>query len=250
MSNYTIKLKNADGEYLYPQTVASVVYNNNSEALGGVEADAQVNVIEAITVDGEAVTITDKTAAITLPEYSIAKAAEAEDGYASSYQLTKNGTAVGDLINIPKDLVVESGSVKTVTEADSPVEGYAVGDKYIDLVLANSDDQHIYILVSDLVDTYTAGTGITITDNEISVDKDALGIQDSITGAASTIVSEDLTASMALVSDENGKVAASTITTTELGYLGGVTSNVQTQIDTLAAGTVYYEVLSTSDVSE
>ena len=55
--------------------------------------------------------------------------------------------------------------------------------------------------------------------------------QDKITGAATTITDDNLTASHALVSDANGKVAASTITSTELGYLDGVTSNVQTQLD-------------------
>ena len=55
--------------------------------------------------------------------------------------------------------------------------------------------------------------------------------QDKITGAATTITDDNLTASHALVSDTNGKVAVSTVTSTELGYLDGVTSNVQTQLD-------------------
>ena len=55
--------------------------------------------------------------------------------------------------------------------------------------------------------------------------------QDKITGAATTITDDNLTASHALVSDANGKVAVSAVTSTELGYLDGVTSNVQTQLD-------------------
>ena len=55
--------------------------------------------------------------------------------------------------------------------------------------------------------------------------------QDKITGAATTITDDNLTASHALVSDSNGKVAVSTVTSTELGYLDGVTSNVQTQLN-------------------
>lgn len=55
--------------------------------------------------------------------------------------------------------------------------------------------------------------------------------QDKITGAATTITDDNLAASHALVSDANGKVAVSTVTSTELGYLDGVTSNVQTQLD-------------------
>lgn len=86
-------------------------------------------------------------------EYTIIKQAEAEAGFLATYQLTKNGVGVGAKINLAKDLVVESGDVKTVTENDKPVAGYKVGDKYIDLVLANSNN-HIYILVSDLVDKF------------------------------------------------------------------------------------------------
>ena len=55
--------------------------------------------------------------------------------------------------------------------------------------------------------------------------------QDKITGAATTITDDNLTASHALVSDANGKVAVSSVTSTELGYLDGVTSNVQTQLN-------------------
>lgn len=55
--------------------------------------------------------------------------------------------------------------------------------------------------------------------------------QSTITGGATTIVSADLTASRALASNASGKVAVSATTSTELGYLSGVTSAVQTQID-------------------
>jgi hypothetical protein len=57
--------------------------------------------------------------------------------------------------------------------------------------------------------------------------------QDTITGAASTITSSNMTSSVVLVSDASGKVASSDTTTTELSYLNGVTSNIQDQIDAL-----------------
>ena len=59
--------------------------------------------------------------------------------------------------------------------------------------------------------------------------------QNIITGAATTIDTENLTANRALVSDASGKVAVSAVTGTELGYLDGVTSNVQTQLNSKAA---------------
>lgn len=55
--------------------------------------------------------------------------------------------------------------------------------------------------------------------------------QDNVTGAATTIVSADLTAERVAISNASGKVAVSTVTTTELGYVGGVTSGIQAQID-------------------
>lgn len=55
--------------------------------------------------------------------------------------------------------------------------------------------------------------------------------QATITGGASTITSSNLTASRALVSDSSGKVAVSAVTSTELGYLDGVTSGIQAQLD-------------------
>lgn len=59
--------------------------------------------------------------------------------------------------------------------------------------------------------------------------------QATITGAATTITGSDLTTGRALISDANGKVAVSAVTSTELGYLDGVTSAIQAQIDGKAA---------------
>jgi hypothetical protein len=65
--------------------------------------------------------------------------------------------------------------------------------------------------------------------------------QATITGAATTIDTENLTTNRALVSSGSGKVAVSAVTSTELGYLDGVTSAIQTQLNskqgTLSFGT-------------
>lgn len=58
--------------------------------------------------------------------------------------------------------------------------------------------------------------------------------QNTITGAATTIVSANLTANRALISNGSGKVAVSAVTNTELGYLDGVTSAIQTQLNAKA----------------
>lgn len=56
--------------------------------------------------------------------------------------------------------------------------------------------------------------------------------QDEITGAASTVATLDLAPSVVVVSDADGKITGSaTVNVEELGYLDGVTSSIQTQID-------------------
>lgn len=55
--------------------------------------------------------------------------------------------------------------------------------------------------------------------------------QNTITGAATTVLGSNLLASRALISNSSGKIAVSDITSTELNYLDGVTSNIQTQLN-------------------
>lgn len=71
--------------------------------------------------------------------------------------------------------------------------------------------------------------------------------QNTITGAATTIVSSNLATNRALISDGSGKVAVSAVTSTELGYLDGVTSAIQTQLNG-KANTSLSNISSTLDV--
>jgi hypothetical protein len=90
----------------------------------------------------------------------------------------------------------------------------------------------------------TNGTGIitaaTTTATEIgyvsgvtsNIQTQLAGKQATITGGATTIVSSNLTSNRALVSSGAGKVEVSATTTaTEIGYVSGVTSAIQTQLD-------------------
>jgi hypothetical protein len=81
---------------------------------------------------------------------------------------------------------------------------------------------------------YNTTTSLWETSNALSTK------QDTITGAASTITSSNLTGSRALVSDGGGKVAVSAVSTTELGRLIGVTSDIQTQLDNKIASSVSF----------
>lgn len=109
---------------------------------------------------------------VVVPEYAIEKVAT-EDGFYASYKLKKTVDGdisyVGDTINIAKDLVLQSATLETVTEKGIPYAEAEIGDPYIKMVFNNAEASNLYIPVKGLVDTYTAGSGIEIVDNKISV---------------------------------------------------------------------------------
>jgi hypothetical protein len=75
--------------------------------------------------------------------------------------------------------------------------------------------------------------------NELDSEKQAL-----ITGAATSITLLNLTINRALISDGSGKVAVSATTSTELGFVSGVTSSIQTQLNAKGTGSVTSVALS------
>ena len=92
-----------------------------------------------------------------------------------------------------------------------------------------TNEDNIAMAESD-IEGLTTDVGTLKTD--VGQVKTALNFkQDTITGGASTITDNNLTANHALVSNGSGKVGVSDVTSTELSYLDGVTSNVQTQLN-------------------
>ena len=91
-------------------------------------------------------------------------------GYLKTYELKQGGALIGK-IDIPKDLVVTSGSLVHGTwDGDTFTEGPEGPDTAIKLVIANQEEP-VYINTKDLVDYYTAGNGIEIdnTHNTIAI---------------------------------------------------------------------------------
>ena len=84
---------------------------------------------------------------------------------------------------------------------------------------ANVDD--LLLEKRDVTDSY----GTVYLDNELN------SKQNLITGSASTITSNNLTANKVVVSNNTGKVDVSTISTTELGYLSGLSDNITTLLN-------------------
>lgn len=107
-----------------------------------------------------------KVGAVKVPAYTLTKSTSTN--YAAVYHLQKDGANVGEAINIPKDMVVESGKVVWGSYADgtfTPATDKKNATPYVELTLANSTANKIYIAVADLVNEHKAGTGISITNN-------------------------------------------------------------------------------------
>ena len=133
--------------------VASVGATDTSVVVGGTATAPTIQVqiskdsdnALSLATDGLKVVVPD----VTHPEYSIVEDKTSAD-YSAVYHLTKDGVNVGAAINIPKDMVVKSGTVET-----NP-EGKPAGT-YLVLTLANATEDKIYINVGDLIEYVTAG---------------------------------------------------------------------------------------------
>ena len=135
-----------------------------------------------------------------------------------------NGTVTGDLTvtgDINATVVGTASTADALTTArtitlDGDVSGAVNfdGSANITLTTTIADDSHNHTIAN--VDGLQAALDAK---------------QATITGAATTIDDADLTTDRAVISDASGKVAVSSVTSTELGYVSGVTSNIQTQLD-------------------
>ncbi|MBR3676291.1 MAG: hypothetical protein IKN71_04065, partial [Alphaproteobacteria bacterium] len=138
---------------------------------------------------------------------------------------------------------VDTSSVVDYVNATAPTSGqiYSATSIYGSLRKADSAIQGVQVNGTDLSPDSNKKVNVTIatgtnsgslavngTDVVISAIKDA-----NVAGDAAISLNKLATvdASKALVSDANGHIAASSVTATELGYLSGVTSSVQDQLD-------------------
>ncbi len=107
-----------------------------------------------------------------------------------------------------------------------------------DLYHRNTDDKIRYYTGAAWTSLVNEDAAATLTNKSIDSDTNTLSnIKNADIKAAAAIALNKLaavTASKALVSDGSGFVSASSVTSTELGYVSGVTSAIQTQINTKA----------------
>lgn len=144
--------------------------------LSDLAPDENGNYIRVTNTLGQNLAALD-TAVANIPEqvdYSLTISAPQtpDPSYAAQYEFKQRGQTIGT-INIPKDMVVSSGSVvditydeghlydgqTDVTEIIKGTGGTATesdAGKYIKLTIANKTNSTLYVKVSDLVDIYTA----------------------------------------------------------------------------------------------
>lgn len=139
--------------------VASVAAEDKSITVGGTATAPTVKVAIAAGEDNALTLATDglKVVVPAAAEYSIKKLDAANEGMSASYQLTKNGTGVGTVIDIPKDMVVKSGTVETYKAGNLPT-GVTEAGTYIVLTLANATEDTLYINVGGLIEYVTGGS--------------------------------------------------------------------------------------------
>lgn len=165
------KIRNSNGTLYF----ASTTNNGGTLDKPEIELVFDVHVLDKVTGEASCVIITNadtiRDMERTINSHLVAdnphgltvtRKATADTGYIASYELMCNGQKFGDTINIPKDFLLKSATRKVCSEADVPVTGYVIGDKYIDFEInvadASETTTHLYILLSDL-----GGTGGSVT---------------------------------------------------------------------------------------
>lgn len=161
-------------------------------------------------------------------DLKISSTTTSSDSFLKTYIIKQGGNEVVR-IDIPKDLVVSSGSVVKGTWASGNfTENTSGKDTALKLVIANQTTP-VYINTVDLVKDHTAGNGISISDtNEVSVklnvsgnefltvDKDGLkvaGVTSAINKAISSITSTTNISDgnvITKISQSSGKVSVTT----------------------------------------
>lgn len=194
--------------------------SNGGITVGGT-ATAKTVGIALDPAEGNAASLTEDGLMVTIPaqtNYTVTMTESTPEGYAKAYTLSQNGSQIGT-INIPKDMVVESGTVETYTEEDKP-EGVPSAGTYLVLTLANATSDKVYINVSDLIEYVTSGSQVgdmvvinidaehkvtaTITDGTITLAKLASSVQSSLSKADSALQKASIT-----TGTSNGAIAVS-----------------------------------------
>ena len=173
--------------------------------------------------------------------------------YASSGSFTINGANVTSVYHAGRRIkliastpgtifgTISSSSFSTnttvnVTWDSGSLSSEAITNVYVAALSKTNDSIPTGISATKLADGSISNTEFQYLNGVSSAIQTQLNAKNAtITGSASTIDTESLTADRAVISNGSQKIAVSDVTSTELGYLDGVTSAVQTQIDSKQA---------------
>lgn len=176
---------------------------------------AKTDLVSAVNEVRNAVSSGGTEAAITIDTTTTT------EGYLKSYTIKQGSNTVGT-IDIPKDLVVVSGSV----EVDP--DGQAAGT-YIKLVIANQAEP-LYINVGTLVDIYTAKTAATQV--QLTVDNTTREIS-AVIVAGSVGTTELADGSITTVKIADANVTLAKLATDVTNAITASETNAKTYADTL-----------------
>ncbi|MCD7805449.1 MAG: hypothetical protein LUH03_09990 [Oscillospiraceae bacterium] len=174
------------------------------------------------------VTLTDGTSGTYRKDYIVAEYVKASDGTESVtikdiVGEEASSASAATLPTLTMEDLTQYGDTRQVALYTVTFSGLSAGDP----VQVFSTVKDLQTQIGDVNDTLT--TKINSVNTSLTTLINAK--QATITGAATTVTTSNLTASRALVSNSSGKIAVSSATLTELSYLSGLTGKVQTQLD-------------------
>ena len=180
----------------------------------------------------------DSDGALKVATYNlVAKTANVDANYAAQYEFKVNGNTV-TTINIPKDQFLSNAEfVAELSVEDATLYGLESGKPYLKFTwqldtdsTLEGDQKVTFVPVSDLIDTYTAGEYITITNNVVDVNytKLALDLSESWKLADKW---EAINANTAAIGDTSkGLIADIAGVATNLGTLGTTVDTLSTNV--------------------
>ena len=173
-------------------------------------------------------------------------------------KLRIKGTSIANS-HIATDAAIADSKLATISTSDK-VEGGAIKLTTNSLLYVSTDDGlgvkleqngGLEVGTNDGIGiNLKASGGLVIESEELTIDTDSsptdsstkfvtsgaiftslASKQDTLTGAITSVASTDLSENVVVISDGNGKLAPADVTATELSYLDGVTSSIQTQLN-------------------
>ena len=205
-----------------------------AEFNSALQSESFASLTGSETLTNKSIDLANNTLTGSLSEFNSALQSESFVGLAASQTLT-NKTLTSPIINTP----TVGTSLTLLEDAVMIFEG-ATNDSFETTLTVVDPTADRTVSLPNATDTLVGkATTDTLTNKSIDSDNNTITnlVNADIKSSAAIAFSkmENLTASRALVSDGSGDVSVSAVTSTEIGHLDGVSSNIQTQLDAKAS---------------